>query len=249
VANVRTVRHSRIAHQALFGSSTPARFETYPSRADLTAVLIDDDPARMVEGYRLRYQVYCIERGFLDPAKYPDGLERDEFDRYSLHLGVLDREGTLRATSRLIQVSVLGLPLFRHCEIFAAQETEVYRPTNRVAEVSRLCMSRDPAERRLDRGAVIPTMYRALYQFSKRAGFTHWLVATERGLHRLLTNFGFPFRPVGPHIDYFGPVAPYLMDFQEFEQILLSGARSNMTTFFLDGLEPQFYPAACIGVV
>lgn len=211
-------------------------------------MLLDQDPTLLDKSYRLRYQVYCIERGFLDAAKYPDRLERDEFDRYSLHLGVLDRDGDLKATSRLIQVSVLGLPLFRHCEIFATQETEVYRPTNRIAEVSRLCMSRQVAERRTDRAAVIPTMYRALYQFSKRAGFTHWLVATERGLHRLLTNFGFPFRPVGPHIDYFGPVAPYIMDFQEFDLILLSGARPHLATF-MDGLEPEFHPAACMGVV
>ena len=212
-------------------------------------MLIDADPVLMDESYRLRYQVYCVERGFLDPAHYADRLERDEFDRYSLHLGVVDSDGKLRATSRLIQSSVLGLPLFRRCEIFAAHESEVYCPTNRFAEVSRLCMSRDVGERRMDRAAVIPTMYRGLYQFSKRAGFTHWLVATERGMHRLLTNFGFPFRPVGPYIDYFGPVAPYIMDFHEFEQILVSGVRPHMTTFFLDGLEPQFYPAACVGVV
>jgi N-acyl-L-homoserine lactone synthetase len=190
--------------------------------------------------YRLRYQVYCVERAFLQAGNYPDQRERDEFDRYSLHLGVLDREGRLKATSRLIQISVFGLPLFRHCQLFP-DETEVYRPTNRVAEVSRLCMSRQLAEPGGGRAVVIPTMYRTLYQVSKRAGFTHWLVATERGLHRLLTNFGFPFRPVGPHIDYFGPVAPYLMDFQEFDQILLSGTRRNLATF-LDGLEPEFHP-------
>jgi N-acyl-L-homoserine lactone synthetase len=204
--------------------------------------LIDDDPTLLDQSYRLRYQVYCIEREFLCPADYPDQLERDEFDRWSLHLGVMDRDGNLRATSRLIQVSVFGLPLFRHCQIFP-HLTEVYRPTNRFAEVSRLCMSRQLAELGTDRAAVIPTMYRALYQFSKRAGFTHWVVATERGLHRLLTNFGFPFKPIGPHIDYFGPVAPYIMDLQEFDQIVLSRTRPNLATF-TDGLEPEFHPTA-----
>jgi len=38
------------------------------------------------------------------------------------------------------------------------------------------------------------------------------------------------------------------MDFQEFEQILLSGTRPHLATF-LDGLEPQYHPAACMGVV
>jgi N-acyl-L-homoserine lactone synthetase len=201
---------------------------------------IDNDPELLEASYRLRYQVYCVERAFLRAADYPDRIERDEFDRYALHLGVVDRDGDLKATSRLIEVSVYGLPLFRHCQIFP-QENELFRPTNRFAEVSRLCMSRQLA----DRAAVIPTMYKSLYQFSKRAGFTHWLVATERSLHRLLTNFGFPFRPVGPQIDYFGPVAPYVMDFQEFEQTLVSGARPHLATF-LDGLEPEFHPAAYV---
>jgi len=208
----------------------------------MVGLRIDNHPDLMQASYRLRYQVYCVERGFLSATDYPDQLERDDFDRYSLHLGVVDRNGELKATSRLIQVSVLGLPMFRHCEIFP-HETEVFRSTNRIAEVSRLCMSRQPGDR--DRSEVIPTMYRALYQFSKRAGFTHWLVATERGLHRLLTGFGFPFRPVGPQIDYFGPVAPYMMDFQEFDQIVLSGTRANLATF-TEGLEPEFHPAACV---
>jgi N-acyl-L-homoserine lactone synthetase len=201
---------------------------------------IDNDPDLLEASYRLRYQVYCIERAFLSAADYPDHAEHDEFDRYALHLGVVDGGGDLKATSRLVEVSVYGLPLFRHCQIFP-QENDLFRPTHRFAEVSRLCMSRQLA----NRAAVIPTMYKALYQLSKRAGFTHWLVATERSLHRLLTNFGFPFRPVGPQINYFGPVAPYVMDFQEFEQTLLSGARPNLATF-LDGLEPEFHPAAYV---
>jgi N-acyl-L-homoserine lactone synthetase len=218
------------------------------ARSDLKGLLIDSVSSLLLESYRLRYQVYCVERQFFDAGKYPDRLEQDEFDRYSLHLGIVDREGHLLATSRLIQASVLGLPLFRHCEIFAAHQAEVHRPTNRIAEVSRLCMSRRLAEGPANRTVVIPMMYRALYQFSKRAGFTHWLVATERSLHRLLTYFGFPFRPVGPHIDYFGPVAPYIMDFLEFEQLMLSGTYPHLATL-LDGLEPEFLPAACMKVV
>ena len=214
---------------------------------DLAAMRLDEDPDLMDKAYRLRYQVYCIERGFLDPENYPDRLERDEFDRYSLHLGVLDRDGNLRATSRLIQVSVLGLPLFRHCEIFATHESEVYRPTNRIAEVSRLCVSRHGAALRADRAAIIPTMYGALYQFSKRAGVTHWLVATEHSLQRLVAAFGFPFREIGPTVDYFGPVSPYLMDLQEFDQVIASGTKPVLSSF-LEGLEPEFLPAACVGM-
>ena len=204
--------------------------------------VIDGDPALMERSYRLRYQVYCVERGFLNAGDYPQQLERDEFDRYSLHVGVVDRDRELIATSRLIKVSMCGLPLFRHCQIFP-QETELYRETNRIVEVSRLCMSRQLRQRGPGRVSVAAMLYRALYQASKRAGFTHWLVATEHSLQRLVTGFGFPFRPVGPLTDYFGPVTPFLMNLEEFDRVIVSGTRPALRSF-LDGLEPEYSPLA-----
>jgi N-acyl-L-homoserine lactone synthetase len=202
--------------------------------------LIDNDPRLMDQSYRLRYQVYCLERAFLNAGDYPEQLERDEFDRYSLHVGVVDGQQELVATSRLIKVSMWGLPLFRHCQIFP-QETELYRETNRLVEVSRLCMSRQLRQRGHGRASAATTLYRALYQASKRAGFTHWLVATEHSLQRLVTSFGFPFRPIGPRTDYFGPVAPFLMDLHEFDQVIVSGTRPVLSSF-LEGLEREYSP-------
>jgi N-acyl amino acid synthase of PEP-CTERM/exosortase system len=159
---------------------------------------------------------------------------------------VVNRGRELLATSRLIQVSMCGLPLFRHCQIFP-NETELYRETNRIVEVSRLCVSRELRQRAQGSGqgraAIVAALYRELYQASKRAGFTHWLVATEHSLQRLVTGFGFPFRAVGPLTDYFGPVAPFVMDLREFDQVILSGTRPALSSF-LDGLEPDYRPIA-----
>jgi N-acyl-L-homoserine lactone synthetase len=203
---------------------------------------IDGDPELMEASYRLRYQVYCVERSFLKAADYPEQLERDEFDRYSLHVGVVDRSGELMATTRLIRVSMWGLPLFRHCRIFP-DETGLYQETNRIAEVSRLCVSRHLKQRGHGKASVASMLYRALYQVSKRARFTHWLVATEHSLQRRVTEFGFPFRAIGPSVDYFGPVVPYLMDLQEFDRVIVSGTRPALASF-PDGLEPEYSPLA-----
>jgi N-acyl-L-homoserine lactone synthetase len=219
----------------------PAAIESVPA-ATVEGCRLDGDPQLMEQSYRLRYQVYCVERGFLNASDYPEQLERDEFDRYSVHVGVVDHQRLLMASSRLIQISMSGLPLFRHCQIFP-DETELYCETNRIVEVSRLCMSRHLRERGHGRAAIVSSLYRTLYQASKRAGFTHWLVATEHSLQRLVTSFGFPFRPVGPLTDYFGPVAPYLMDLREFDQVILSGTRPALSGF-LEGLEPEFMPVA-----
>lgn len=206
----------------------------------LIGLRLDDEPELLRASYRLRYQVYCVERGFLKAEAYPERFERDDFDRHSIHVGVLDAHGELIATARLIRVSMRGLPLFRHCQIFS-EETELYRDNNRLVEVSRLCVSRHLKQRGQDRAAVISTLYRSLYQESKRAGFTHWLVATEPSLQRLVTDFGFPFRSIGPMVDYFGPVSPYLMDLREFDRVIVSGKRPALRSF-LNGLELEFHP-------
>src|SRR5438105_13498660 len=51
--------------------------------------------------FRLRHDVYCVENHFLDPLRYPDGLERDEFDDRALHWLLIqkssgDAVGTIR---------------------------------------------------------------------------------------------------------------------------------------------------------
>jgi N-acyl-L-homoserine lactone synthetase len=222
-------------------SQAPRRISTIGSRLQrLEGRQIDSDARLMDESYRLRYQVYCIERGFLNANDYPDQREHDEFDRHSLHLGVVDAEGALLATARLVKANMNGLPLFRHCQIYA-RESELYQKTTRVAEISRLCVSRKLRQRCVGGAPVAITLYRAIYQAAKRNGFTHCLVATEPSLQRLLASLQVPFREVGPRTDYYGPVAPYLVDLSKWDQTILSHSLPALHSF-LDGLEPEYRP-------
>ena len=85
------------------------------------------------------------------------------------------------------------------------------------------------------------TLYKAMYQTSKRRGITNWMAATERSLQRLVTRSGFPFRQIGPETDYYGPVSPYLLDLSEFDANIMSGQFPPLNGF-MDGLEPEFRP-------
>jgi N-acyl-L-homoserine lactone synthetase len=235
-----TTAHTSVDSQQHFSKSTSRTHVDNIAHWDerVEGRQIDADPSLLDASYRLRYQVYCLERRFLKPDDYPDHVEQDEFDRHSVHLGVVNHDGELLATARLVQPSMVGLPLFRHCQIFP-QETELFCETNRTVEISRLCISRNLKRR--GRTAAVVALYRALYQASKRNGWSHWVVATEPSLQRLVAMFAAPFRAIGPLIDYYGQVAPYLVDLQAWDDVILSDTQPVLHSF-LEGLEPEFRP-------
>jgi N-acyl amino acid synthase of PEP-CTERM/exosortase system len=235
-------------------------------RHHFESILIDKIPHLLRDSYRLRYDVYCLERNFLKAHDYPDCLEKDAFDPYSLHLGAINLHGELVGTVRLVRPSSAGLPMYHACRLFPDELRRISQIEN-LAEISRLAISRRYDRRRGDgtfalggaesygahphkdagrddkRGnpPVVVSLYKTLYQAGKRRGITHVLAATEKSLHRLLTAFNFPFKPIGPEVDYFGPVTPYILDIAELEAILIKKSPSLLDEF-LNGLEMEFRP-------
>jgi N-acyl amino acid synthase of PEP-CTERM/exosortase system len=223
---------------------------------------IDDAPDLLAQSYRLRYEVYCVERNFLPAADYPSGLESDEFDAHALHVGALDRFGELAGTSRAVKVSGLGLPLFRHCTAFP-HETEFHGANPRLVEVGRLVVGQSYRRRRNDVVSVTAngsksdritdsrhgerrsvgndafmTVLEALYQATGRIGATHWLTAMEEPLRRALAEQGFPFRAFGPETEYYGRVIPYQMALKDLDAAILSGRFPGLE-IFAAGAEPE----------
>ena len=91
---------SGTSHSSLDRSS--AVLATLRPARSLNAMVIDSLPHLLQESYRLRYQVYCVERGFLLPAKHPQKREIDAFDHGSIHVGAVDHRGELAGTARLV---------------------------------------------------------------------------------------------------------------------------------------------------
>ncbi len=65
--------------------------------------------------YRLRFEVYCYECGFLKEEDYPDRIEFDEHDEQSVHFAAIDKDdGEVIGTLRMIMPGRLSLPI-EHC--------------------------------------------------------------------------------------------------------------------------------------
>lgn len=229
---------------------------------------IDDNPLLLAQSYRLRYQVYCVERHFLRAEDYPDKLESDTFDRHSIHVGAVDAQGELAATARIVKPNNAGLPLFHHCTLFP-HVTALKEFGNTVVEVSRVSISRHYARRRDDppcgaavvsgadaRASASPaverrqrhaepflTLLKAVIYGAKGVRATHLIGATDAALHRWLVHYGFPYRAAGPETEYYGRVAPYIMSLVELDQVIL-GRQFTALDGFPVGLDPALWPDA-----
>lgn len=101
------------------------------------------------EIYRLRYQVYVNEWGFERPEDHPTGLERDEFDAHSKHFYVYGSgRQQVVGTARIILDAGKPFPIEKHFAIDTACAT-ISR--EKIAEISRLAISKDYRRRAIDR--------------------------------------------------------------------------------------------------
>ena len=168
-----------------------------------------NDRSMMENVYRLRYQVFCLEEGILDPYKYPEGLERDEFDLDSVHFIATDDHGTVIGTVRLVMYSEYGFPIQKHCEFYPGTAAV---DDARVAEISRLAVGQLWRNPRVTLG-----LWRLIYQESKKLHIQYWYAAMERCLARLLRKFAMDFEEIGPTTMYNGVRIPFFTSIEDVE--------------------------------
>jgi N-acyl amino acid synthase of PEP-CTERM/exosortase system len=184
------------------------------------------DPVLLRECHRLRYQVYCTERGIADASLHPDGLETDAYDRHSLSALLIYRPERIAAgTIRLVLPSQNGVPRpLPTYDLLAAAGCDLGKlpALPRTAEISRFAIPK-AFRRRAGEGAygnsldaleadplrrVIPHLTLGLMAAALRMasdnGIEHVCAIMEPALLRLLARFGMRFIPSGPLIDHHG---------------------------------------------
>lgn len=166
-------------------------------------VRIADTPNLISEAFRLRHQVYCLERGYEQSL---NEMEKDEYDCQSHHVVLCKRaSGEVIGTARLI----LPIASRRHTSFpmqqVCAPNTFRGLPFRGMAEVSRFAISKERrdlsiAATSLSRLALV----QGLVQLSQDIGVTHWCAMMERSLLRLLRASAIHFTPLGEPVEYHG---------------------------------------------
>jgi N-acyl amino acid synthase of PEP-CTERM/exosortase system len=177
--------------------------------------------------YALRYQVYCVEHAFLDPAVQINERERDQYDEHSVHAALIFRPtGKVAGCVRLIlphgSDRALDLPV-RSWLNDADRARFDQLPRDSTAEISRYAVSKEL--RRRDGESMYPDLQfydlpasetrrlvphislgllRGVAALAAARGITHVAAAMAPSLLRLLLRFGITFELLGPRIDYHG---------------------------------------------
>jgi N-acyl-L-homoserine lactone synthetase len=168
--------------------------------------------------YRLRYQIFVIERQWLSPEGLTDGQERDEFDAASCAFLLREADtGVPVACQRLVMPDFL--PPGKATQIEEVTEGRIGdiagRPRHTWAEASRTSII--PAYRHGGSAGVptIKVMKYASVALALAFGRSAIFSVSDPRTARLMRLFGVKLTQIGGVFDYHGDRAPYRMDVDE----------------------------------
>ncbi|MBV9537388.1 MAG: GNAT family N-acetyltransferase [Acidisphaera sp.] len=165
-------------------------------------VKIAKTPEQKDAAFRLRYQVYCVERGY-EPGQ--GAKETDRFDPRSGHAILVQRStglvvGTVRVVAPKAQGDDADLPM----QLLCARQVSPALAAGRTGEISRFAISKDLRDGGSGDVPLRLGLMRGIVEISAELGLTHWCAVMERTLLRLLRLSGIHFDPLGPAIEYRG---------------------------------------------
>jgi N-acyl-L-homoserine lactone synthetase len=179
--------------------------------------------------YRVRYKVYCLERGYERPDDYPHGMETDEYDAYSVHFIAYLKKMPM-GTVRLILQNPLGFPVEKYCGI---NVQSFYSNIPKVAEISRLAVSSEAAKGCLiERSRITLGLLKQLHLAAKGLKIECFFSAMSLPLERLLNRCGMRFKKAGPPVYYNGVRTPYYALCEELEEEVFENRRDIFDFFF-----------------
>lgn len=202
-------------------------------------VILADTPELQDIAYRIRYDVYCREKKYECPENYPDGIEKDAYDRHSYHCLLLHRPsnqfaGCVRLVYNNHNQMQSRLPFELKCadNLYKTYTEKVLPFRSCFGEISRLAVPANFRRRKADSDSPIgdssvpplelqgqrrfPYIPLGLYLAAAAAGLQLGLngvfAMMEPRLARHLQRFGIVFQQAGNHIEYRGQRAAFYID-------------------------------------
>ena len=172
--------------------------------------------------FNLRYQIYCLEKGYEEACKFPDELEKDEYDDRSVHFLIRHRsDHQWVGTFRLIIDKFHNLPICQYTHINYPQRIDHDKT---VIELSRLTVIRShqklPGKMTNNSDdtdlCIVFNAISACIQYSKNYGSQKIFFLCRPALARNFRKMGLKCPQIGDKAVFKGVRYPYKFDLVDF---------------------------------
>lgn len=179
-------------------------------------VLANTEESKKIH-YKLRYQIYCLDKGFLKLENPGKELERDLYDDKSVHF-LIQSENSWIGTFRLVIDHLGGLPFYK---VSAPDSPQFNHDKLKVAEFSRLGILRpfqklnntQPPHNSTHKESEI--MLKVLYaarDYCHANGIHQIIFLCRRSIARILKQIEIQAQQIGPPIVHYGPRVPFAIN-------------------------------------
>lgn len=197
-------------------------------------VLADTEESKKIH-YKLRYQIYCLEKGFLEVEKLKDEMEKDPYDERSIHFLVKSGNRWI-GTFRLVidhlgrlpfhKVSVPDSPQFIQGNLQAAEFSRlgILRPFQKLRN------SQLPHESSGKESEILLKLLHAARDYCRANGIDHIVFLCRRSITRVLNQFELQAQQIGPTIFHYGPRIPFAISLTDNHDAFDSLINEHLST-------------------
>ena len=176
-------------------------------------ILADNDFSRSLN-YQVRYQVYCLEEGFENAARFQTREERDAWDDNSAHFLVRSKQtNEWVAAMRMVIPKSGALPIEDMCDIHPTVRPSLSGES--AAEISRICVvntyrrNSQDKQSRVRKSMILKGLLSAAAQYSQENDIRNWYFLTSPGLARIISYMNVQLIKVGAACEHRGTRYPF----------------------------------------
>jgi N-acyl-L-homoserine lactone synthetase len=158
--------------------------------------MVCETPAQIHQAQELRYEVYCEEKGWVEPSAAGERTECDAHDSGAVHFLALTAEGDAVGTARYLLGHRQELPAGRYLDF-----EQLGLEAHEVTEVSRLAIRRGNRSQDL---AIFLGLTRLMWHWGMEHSVRSWCAVADVPLYKLLARLRIPTLVVGEPVDYLG---------------------------------------------
>jgi N-acyl amino acid synthase of PEP-CTERM/exosortase system len=192
-------------------------------------ILADTEESKNIH-YNLRYQIFCLEKGFEEASKFKDEMEKDIHDDNAIHFLVKGNNRWI-GSFRLVIDQFGNLPFQKISDMDSSQylqrnlQTAEFSRLGILRPFQRLRNGKPPEESSNNKPEIMLKMIHAGVDYCRSKGIGHIIILCRRSIARVLNQFGLQAHSIGPTVFHHGPRIPFifnLADMQAFDSIVNS---------------------------